>query len=133
VKLSLRPDPEGLVGQTGRALTDLKPQGRVQVQGFEYNAHTSGVFYEAGAEVVVVDVDHLGLVVRVPTDAHALDALVGAPRPRRTPRRYWWGREEVAGPEGDTAGLWAAWVTVVIMVILGLALLGWLLVWALGS
>ena len=93
MKRSLRPDPESLVGAVGFAATDLKPQGKVCVRGFQYDAHTGGVFYPAGTEVVVADVDHLGLLVRVPLDDKALDALASIDKPKRTPRWRWWEKE----------------------------------------
>jgi hypothetical protein len=124
MKLTLRPDPNSLVGKVGRAVTDLKPQGRVLVQGFEYDAHTSGLFYPAGTEVVVVDVEQLGLLVRVPSDPESLDALVGIHRPKSTPRWGWWSNEEDSGE--DLSFFWAV-CCVAVAVLLVLAVTGWLL------
>jgi hypothetical protein len=110
VKRTLRPDPETLVGAVGFAVSDLKPQGKVSVRGFEYDAHTGGLFYPAGTEVVVADVDHLGLLVRVPLDDKALDALASIDKPKRTPRWRWWEKER-AFDEGPSSfrsrlGVW---------------------------
>ena len=105
MKRTLRPDPETLVGVVGLAASDLKPQGKVSVRGFEYDAHTGGLFYPAGTEVVVADVadvDHLGLLVRVPLDDKALDALATIEKPKRTPRWKWWEKERASGEENPS-------------------------------
>ena len=99
MKRTLRPDPETLVGVVGFAVTDLKPQGKVSVRGFEYDAHTGGIFYPAGTEVVVADVEHLGLLVRVPLDDKSLDALASIEKPKRTPRWRWWEKDRALGEE----------------------------------
>ncbi len=54
---------EGLLGATGKAITDLRPGGQVRVRGGIWNAHcTDGV--SAGEEVVVEAVEGLRLEVR---------------------------------------------------------------------
>ena len=126
MKLTLRPDPERLVGRVGRAVTDLKPQGRVEVVGFEFDAHTSGIFYAAGTEIVVVDVDHLGLVVRVASDAGSLDALAGIRRPAYTPRWRWWEKDQPEEPSLLLGTLRCILHIGPVLLVLGV--IGWLLV-----
>ncbi len=53
---------EGMMGQTGVALTDLDPGGRVYVHSEYWNARSTNAIPE-GATVVVVSVDRLVLVV----------------------------------------------------------------------
>ena len=118
MKHTLRPDPESLVGAVGVAVTDLKPQGRVSVRGFAYDAHTAGVYYPAGTEVVVVDVDHLGLMVRVPLDNRSLDALVRIERPKRTPRWRWWEKERACDAVPSTLDAVVACVKVALVVLI---------------
>jgi hypothetical protein len=131
VKRTLRPDPETLVGVVGVAVTDLKPQGRVSVRGFEYDAHTAGIFYAAGTEVVVADVDHLGLMVRVPLDDKALDALASIEKPKRTPRWRWWEKERACENDRLSLGCMALVWAKVALVLLGLLALGGWLLWLL--
>ncbi|HVK19707.1 MAG TPA: NfeD family protein [Fimbriiglobus sp.] len=52
------------VGDHGKAMTPLQPQGFVLVHGERYDARAEFGPIEPGAEVVVVAGDHMGLVVR---------------------------------------------------------------------
>jgi membrane-bound serine protease (ClpP class) len=54
---------EGLVGQHGRAATDLEPEGWVEVQGERWRARGEAPV-DSGQEVEVVAVDGLRLHVR---------------------------------------------------------------------
>ena len=54
---------EGLVGDTGKALTDLSPTGTVFIQGERWHAETDAGFTSIGTPVKVVSVD--GLKLRV--------------------------------------------------------------------
>jgi len=55
---------EGIVGETGEALTALAPSGQVRVHGELWRAVTSGDTIPAGSRVVVDRVDGLRLTVR---------------------------------------------------------------------
>ncbi|MBE7558798.1 hypothetical protein HS125_07565 [bacterium] len=52
-----------LVGRTGVTLTDLRPAGRVQVDGEPYDALATGQFIPAGRKVVVTGTEMNSLVV----------------------------------------------------------------------
>jgi membrane-bound serine protease (ClpP class) len=54
---------EGLVGETGEALVDLKPEGQVRVHGEIWNAASVEGNIKKGARVTVVEVQNL--VIRV--------------------------------------------------------------------
>jgi membrane-bound serine protease (ClpP class) len=60
---------EGLVGETGVALQDLSPEGRVRVHGELWSATAERTHIKAGTAVTVVSVNGLHLIVR-PTPAH---------------------------------------------------------------
>lgn len=52
------------VGDRGIAMTALRPQGLVRISGDKHDARSEHGYIEAESEVVVVNGDHLGLVVR---------------------------------------------------------------------
>lgn len=54
---------DGIIGEVGQALTDLKPDGRVYVHSEYWNATSRGGDIPAGAGVVVVSVDRMTLTV----------------------------------------------------------------------
>ena len=54
---------DGMVGETGVAVTDLEPEGRVYVHSEYWNA-TSDVPIPKGAKVVVTSVDRMVVSVR---------------------------------------------------------------------
>lgn len=56
--------PGALAGYRGRALTPLRPAGRVEVEGQPYDARSTGAFLEPGTPVEVVGVRGTGLLVR---------------------------------------------------------------------
>lgn len=53
-----------LVNKTGKAITDLRPAGQIEVDGERYDAMTDGGFVSIGETVRVVDVSGNILVVR---------------------------------------------------------------------
>ncbi len=55
---------QGLVGETGEALTDLNPEGRVQLHGEIWNAVALQPGIERGSKVTVEKVENLTLTVR---------------------------------------------------------------------
>jgi membrane-bound serine protease (ClpP class) len=55
---------ETLVGEAGRSLTDLSPEGSVRVAGETWSARSAEGFIPAGAEVEVIRREGLRLVVR---------------------------------------------------------------------
>lgn len=61
-KVSSITGPESLVGERGRALTDLRPEGQVRVRGQVWKAICRAAA-AAGDEVMVERVDGLTLVV----------------------------------------------------------------------
>ncbi|HUN66756.1 MAG TPA: nodulation protein NfeD [Bacteroidota bacterium] len=54
---------QGLVGETGEAITPLAPSGKISIHGEIWNAQTAGGAIDAGSKVVVSRVDDLTLVV----------------------------------------------------------------------
>lgn len=54
---------EGLLGDTGKALTDLNPTGNILVQGEIWKAQAKGGFVEKDSEVKVLEVHGLTLTV----------------------------------------------------------------------
>ncbi|MGA0334043.1 MAG: NfeD family protein, partial [Kiritimatiellia bacterium] len=55
---------EQLVGQSGSALTPLRPGGTVRVDGQDYDAVSEGEFIESRSEIQVLDVRNHRLIVR---------------------------------------------------------------------
>ena len=55
---------EGIVGEIGTAISNLKPSGEVKVHGEIWNAECNDEEIKKGDEVEVVWVDHLKLVVK---------------------------------------------------------------------
>jgi membrane-bound serine protease (ClpP class) len=60
---------EGLVGDTGKALTDLSPAGTVFIQGERWQADSETGFVSKGSPVRVVAVE--GLRLRVAADSES--------------------------------------------------------------
>lgn len=54
---------EGIVGETGTAISNLKPVGKVKVHGEIWNAECKGEVINKGDEIEVVSVNHLTLIV----------------------------------------------------------------------
>jgi membrane-bound serine protease (ClpP class) len=54
-----------LIGKFGIASTDLKPSGKVEIEGRVYDAIVSVGLIERGNEVEVVDVEFNQLVVKI--------------------------------------------------------------------
>jgi membrane-bound serine protease (ClpP class) len=54
---------EGIVGETGTAISNLKPIGKVKVHGEIWNAECKGEVINKGDEIEVVSVNHLMLIV----------------------------------------------------------------------
>jgi membrane-bound serine protease (ClpP class) len=63
------PPASDLVGQTGEALTDLRPTGRVVVDGTRYEANSRREFIAKGARVKVIGKEGHELIVRPEGDA----------------------------------------------------------------
>ncbi len=63
---SVSQDPEltRLVGQDGRALTDLRPSGRALVDGRRMDVVTGGDYIEANSDIVVSEVSGNRIVVK---------------------------------------------------------------------
>ena len=55
---------EGIVGEVGVAISNLKPDGEVKVHGEIWNAKSEHGEIKKGDEIVVVSVDNLKLMVR---------------------------------------------------------------------
>lgn len=60
---------EGLVGDTGKAITDLEPSGTVFIQGERWQADSKTGFVSKGSPVKVVAVEGLRLRVAAATDS----------------------------------------------------------------
>ena len=54
---------QALIGSSGSALTNLRPSGRVEINGEPYNSVTDGGFIEKGEQVKVIKVYNTQLVV----------------------------------------------------------------------
>jgi hypothetical protein len=52
------------VGDRGTAVTALRPQGLVRIAGERHDARSEGGYIEAESEIVVINGDQLGLIVR---------------------------------------------------------------------
>jgi membrane-bound serine protease (ClpP class) len=63
------PPASDLVGQTGEALTDLRPAGKVIIEGTRYEASSEREFIAAGTRVRVIGKEGPALVVRPEGDA----------------------------------------------------------------
>ena len=61
---SAAPREEGLVGQTGLALTALRPSGIARIAGKRVDVTAGGEFLEEGAAVTVVSADGFRVAVR---------------------------------------------------------------------
>ncbi|MEW6202139.1 MAG: nodulation protein NfeD [bacterium] len=55
---------QGMIGMTGKATTNLAPEGKVLIHGELWNAAADGTTIEAGKKVVVVSMDGMELVVK---------------------------------------------------------------------
>ncbi len=55
---------EGIVGETGRALSDLKPQGDIQVHGEIWKAESQEGEIKKGESVSIIEIDNLTLKVK---------------------------------------------------------------------
>jgi hypothetical protein len=74
------------VGDTGRTLTAMTPQGKIAIAGWIYDARSDGFWIDPNAHVVVVRGDHLGVVVR---QIEAADAPRLAARGRPVSQASW--------------------------------------------
>jgi len=54
---------QALIGASGSALTNLRPSGRIEINGEPYNSVTDGGFIEKGEQVKVINVHNTQLVV----------------------------------------------------------------------
>ncbi|MGI6086658.1 MAG: NfeD family protein [Kiritimatiellia bacterium] len=63
-----------LVGKTGKAVTDLRPAGIVQIDGRKYSVVSEGMLVQRDSAVQVVKVDGNRIVVR-PSDGKIPNAL----------------------------------------------------------
>ncbi|MCA0970066.1 nodulation protein NfeD [Halobacillus litoralis] len=61
---SLKESYQNLVGQTGVAMTDMRPVGTIQVDQEEYSAVTNGTWISKGDDVTVVSVDGTKILVK---------------------------------------------------------------------
>ena len=62
--VSVSMEPLSLVGMTGVASTDLRPSGRVYLEGEFYDANSLKGFVDKGDEVVVIRYENFQLYVR---------------------------------------------------------------------
>jgi membrane-bound serine protease (ClpP class) len=60
-----------LVGRSGRALSDLRPAGLVEIDGRRLDVVSGGEWVEAGARVTIIEVEGNRAVVRAEADAPA--------------------------------------------------------------
>ena len=70
---SAKPTP-ALAGQTGEAVTPLRPSGKVRIAGKLYSAQAEASMISNGATVVVVDQGPFGLIVREAGTPEASDS-----------------------------------------------------------
>ena len=63
------PSASDLVGQIGEALTDLRPAGKIIIDGERHEATSEREFVARGARVRVIGKDGPALVVRPEEDA----------------------------------------------------------------
>lgn len=57
-----------LVGRSGKALTDMRPSGTIEIDGKRYSAVTDGVWMEKGSIVEVTSVDGTRIMVAAPRE-----------------------------------------------------------------
>ncbi|MGB5314315.1 MAG: NfeD family protein, partial [Polyangiales bacterium] len=62
------PTASDLVGQVGKALTDLRPAGKIVIDGKRYEAASEREFVPRGSRVRVVGKDGPELIVRAEED-----------------------------------------------------------------
>lgn len=53
-----------VIGKTGEALTDLRPAGRISIEGNTYQAMTQGGFISRGTEIIVIGGEGPTLIVK---------------------------------------------------------------------
>lgn len=59
------PDAESLIGETGRALTELRPAGIAEIGGQRVDVVTEGEFIEEGATIEVTEAEGNRVVVKL--------------------------------------------------------------------
>jgi membrane-bound serine protease (ClpP class) len=59
-----KPTSSDLQGKTGIAQTDLRPMGRIQIEGGNYEAKTMGEFVDKGDPVTVIGIENGVLIVK---------------------------------------------------------------------
>ena len=52
------------IGDTGCTLTAMRPQGKIAISGRIHDARSDGFWIDPGVNVVVINGDHLGVIVR---------------------------------------------------------------------
>lgn len=57
-------DMQYLVGKTGIAETDLRPSGKVSIEGVEFDAISDGRYIDKGASVIILKISNSSLVAK---------------------------------------------------------------------
>jgi membrane-bound serine protease (ClpP class) len=55
---------DNIIGQIGTAKTALRPMGRIEIDGVNYEAKTNGEFIDSGVKIVVTEVTNFFVVVK---------------------------------------------------------------------
>ena len=55
---------ESLIGEKGKTITDLRPSGKVEIQGKTYQAFSHGDYIDKDAEILVDSIDENQLQVK---------------------------------------------------------------------
>jgi membrane-bound serine protease (ClpP class) len=63
-RLKPKTGSEGLINETGKAITDLNPAGEIKIHGELWKAETGGEIISNGSKVIVISVSNLILKVR---------------------------------------------------------------------
>lgn len=66
---SMNESYKGLIGKKGKALTDFRPSGTIEVEGERYSATSGGQWIKNGVEIEVVSADGTRILVRKTEEA----------------------------------------------------------------
>jgi hypothetical protein len=97
------------IGEMGRTVTAMRPQGKVNIGGRIHDARSDAFWIDSGVHIVVVNGDHLGVIVR---RAEAECACEGADWGPLTPLASWQlPIERRASGSNSSANDWPRFVT----------------------
>ncbi len=58
------PEVDGLLGKDGKAITDLRPSGKIEIEGKRVDVVAESAYVESGSEVTVIQASGSRVVVR---------------------------------------------------------------------